>query len=70
MKFLNEYFWKKFNMVFEKALDDKCEYKSMCSAYQKSSSTCTDEAERSFCGIYKQLSQDKQLSQETLCIEP
>lgn len=53
MKPLSTDFWKRFYMVFEKALDTECEYKSMCSAYQGSSSTCTDEVERSFCGFYK-----------------
>ena len=53
MKFFSEDFCERLNLIFAKALDDECEYKLMCSAYQKSSSTCIDEAERSFCGIYK-----------------
>jgi hypothetical protein len=53
MKLFGKDLYKIINLVFAKKLDGECEYKSMCSAYQKSSSTCTDEAERSFCGIYK-----------------
>ena len=53
MKIFSESFYKIFSLVFAKKLDGECEYKSMYSAYQKSSNTCTDEAERSFCGIYK-----------------
>ena len=53
MKLFSEDFYEKFSLIFAKVLDDECEYKSTCSAYKKSSSTCTDEAERSYCGIYK-----------------
>ena len=53
MKLFVKYICEGLNLIFAKALDDECEYKSMCSAYQKSSSTCADEVERSYCGIYK-----------------
>jgi hypothetical protein len=36
----------------------ECEYKSVCSAHQNNSHTCTDAVEKSYCGIYNQFLKD------------
>jgi hypothetical protein len=53
MKIFDTDFREILNMVFGKTFDTECEYKSMCSAYQNSSHTCTDAVDKNYCGIYK-----------------
>ena len=36
----------------------ECKYKSICSAYQNNSHTCTHEINKSYCGIYKRFLQE------------
>jgi hypothetical protein len=50
---------KFFDTVFGKIYmsDIECEYKSICTAYKSDSHTCTQEVDKSFCGIYNRFSQ-------------
>lgn len=49
-----------FNTVFGKIdlFDTKCEYISVCAMYKKDSYVCTEEVDKSYCGIYKQFLQN------------
>lgn len=49
-----------FSVLIKKAnlFDTSCEYKSRCPMYKMDSYICAKEVDKSYCGIYKQFSQE------------
>jgi len=55
MKFISYLLGKTFDLVSGKIYESEteCKYKSICSAYQSNSHTCTHGVDKSYCGTYR-----------------